>query len=224
MRRVAWVLGLTCVALLGNVSFSHAQLAVRVKAGTTGVGGDVSMSIMPRIALRAGATMMPVKPEGTFSDVSYQVRLPSPLFTAGADLYLLGGVRLMGGVLIGADQTDITGIYNGSVNLGGQQYSGTDLGQLFGVVTSKNLAPFAGVGFGKTVGPGIGLSLDVAGAFMGAPSLALSANGPCMTNPICGPQLQQSLDQEEAEMQPDVEKYGKIFPMVSLGIRFGFGG
>jgi hypothetical protein len=224
MRGFALILGVTSVALLASAHPSMAQFAVRAKAGTTGVGGDVSFSVIPRIALRAGATMMPVKPEGTFSDVNYQVELPSPLFTAGADLYLLGGVRLMGGLLFGAQHTDITGIYNGSATIGGQQYSGAELGELVGRVSARRVAPFVGLGFGKSVGPGVGLSLDVGGAFLGTPTLDLNATGTCMNNTQCRAALQTNLSREEAEIQPELEKYAKVFPMISLGLRVGFGG
>jgi hypothetical protein len=187
------------------------------------VGGDISFSVAPRIALRVGGTLMPVKPEGTFSDLDFQVDLPSPLFTAGADLYLLGGVRLLAGIMVGADQTDINGIYNGTVNIGGQPYTASALGELNGQISSRNLAPFLGIGFGKTVGPGVGLSFDIGGAFLGEPRLALSATGPCTTNPQCNTQLQQNLDREAASIQDDLNKYAKIYPMISLGLRVGFG-
>jgi hypothetical protein len=175
------------------------------------------------VALRAGATMMPVKPEGTFSDITFQVDLPSPLFSVGADLYLLGGLRLMGGVLIGTEQTDIVGIYSGTVNIGGQNYSGAELGNLLGELHAKNLAPFVGLGFGKTVGPGVGLSVDLGGAFLGEPTLALNATGPCTQNTQCNAQLRQNLDREAAEVQDDLNTYGRIYPILSVGLRFGFG-
>ncbi|MGH7466477.1 MAG: hypothetical protein ACRENP_00675 [Longimicrobiales bacterium] len=224
MRSSALILSITCVALMGSARPGSAQFAVRAKAGTTGIGGDVSFSVIPRIALRVGATMMPVKPEGTFSDVTYQVALPSPLFTAGADLYLLGGVRLIGGLLIGAQHTDITGIYSGSANIGGQQYNGAQLGQLLGRVSAKNVAPYVGLGFGKTVGPGIGLSFDLGGAFLGPPTLDLSATGTCTNDAQCNAVLQPNLDREAADIQTDLERYARIFPMISVGVRFGFGG
>jgi hypothetical protein len=223
MLRTLVPAGLMLVTLLGNAGAAAGQIALGVKAGTTGVGGDISVRVAPRIALRAGATVMPIKPEGTFSDVSYQVDIPGPLFTANADIYLLGGLRVMGGMLVGADETTITGIFQGTVDIGGQSYSGAELGALLGEITSNNVAPFAGIGLGKTVGR-LGVSLDIAAAFLGDPTLALRANsGTCSQNAQCNALLQANLVRESAEILDDFGMYARLYPMLTLGLHFRFG-
>src|SRR5262245_15020539 len=149
--------------------------------------------------------------------------MPGPLFTAGADLYLTGRLRLIGGVLVGAKEFTIKGIYRGIANIGGQLYSSTELGQLLGQITSSNAAPYAGIGFGKT-GSGAGISLEIGAAFLGEPDLALRVNGGvCSQNAQCNAQLQANLNRESLEVLDEFKKYAKIYPMISLGLHFGFG-
>src|SRR5262245_27518226 len=144
MHRIWRGAGLIAFALVGNVNPVAGQFALGVKAGTVGVGGDFSFGVTPRIVLRVGASTIPIKPEGTYSDVTYRVEAPGPLLTAHVDLYLLRNLRLMGGVFVVTNETTITAVYDGTVNIGGQSYSGADLGELLGQVTSRSLSPFVG--------------------------------------------------------------------------------
>ena len=217
MRRTALVLGAVCAALLGSTSYGSAQLAVGARIGTTGIGGEVSYGIMSRLGLRAGVSVIPIKPSGTFDDVKFEVDPPSPLFTAGADLYLTNAVRVFGGLLIGADELGIDGDYSGSVQFGNQTYTGN--GTIKGVVESSSTAPFVGLGFGRTFGSGIGVTFDLGAAILGESTVILQE--------ITGPASQSTQAQRDAkiaEIQDDVDKYAKIYPMISIGLRFGIGG
>ena len=61
MRRTALALGLLS-ALFVSAQSAHAQLAIGARAGTTGVGGELSFGL-GRIALRGTATVFPIKPK-----------------------------------------------------------------------------------------------------------------------------------------------------------------
>lgn len=222
MRRFAMWTGLAAAVVLGSVQPAVAQLGVGAKVGTTGVGGEVALGLSPQLALRGSATVFPTDPSGTYSDVDYTLELPSPVFMVGADFYPLGGgFRIMGGVLIGAEETTLTGRYSGTVEIGNRQYQASDLGDLRGLFTTRNTAPFVGIGFGRHVGTGIGLTLDLGVAFLGDPTLRLSANGPCTENPTCNAELQTQLRQEEAEIQDDLDRYARYFPILNLGVKIG---
>jgi len=221
MRRIAIWTGLAATLAVG-VHPAAAQLGVGVKAGTTGVGAEAAFGITSRLAVRGSATMFPTEPSGSFSDVDYTVELPSPLFTVGADLYPFGGgFRIMGGLLIGAEQTNLLAEYTGTVELGNQEFSASELGDLRGVFTTSNAAPFVGIGFGKHFGRGLGLTLDLGVAFLGDPELRFSTTGPCNDDPVCGPQLRAAIAEEEAAVQDDLDKYARYFPILSLGLKFG---
>jgi len=221
MRRIASWTGLAAALLVG-VHPAAAQIGVGVKAGTTGVGVEAAMGIGSRLAVRGSATMYPKDPSGTFSDVDYTVELPSPLFMVGADLYPLGGgLRIMGGLLLGAEETNLIAKYNGTVELGGNEFDASELGDLRGVFTASNAAPFVGIGFGKHFSRGLGITLDLGVAFLGDPELRFSSTGPCNDDPVCGPELSAALAREEAAVQDDLDKYARYFPILNLGIKFG---
>ena len=194
------------------------QMSIAAKAGTTGVGGELTLGLGSRFALRGSATTIPMKPTGTFSDVEYQVNPPTPMFTAGLDLYLLGGLRLFGGMLFGADQLALDGTYNGSVEFGDQTYQGS--GTLTALVSRSSTAPYFGLGFGSTIGRGLGIFFDVGGAILGETTVALSATGPV----TMAPDYEANRMKEQQSIQDNIDKYAKVLPMVSLGLRFGLGG
>lgn len=214
MRRLVLILGATCVALLSTTNTASAQLAIGGRAGTTGVGGEISFAIIPRLALRGSATVIPVKPKGTFDDVDFKVDPPSPMFTAGADLYMTENLRLFGGILFGADELGIDGDYSGSVQFGNQTYTGQ--GQIIGVVESSSTAPFFGLGLGRTFGSRVNFNLDLGAAILGESTVRLIE--------ITGPASQSTQAQRDAkiaEIQDDVDKYAKFYPMISFGISIG---
>ena len=217
MRR-SFVLAAFAGALFVCAQPSVAQLGIAAKAGTTGVGGELSFGLSPRLALRGSATTIPMKPTGTFSDVEYQVNPPTPMFTAGVDLYLMNGLRLFGGMLFGADQLALDGTYNGSVQIGDQTYQGS--GTLNAIVQRNSTAPYFGIGFGRTVGRGLGVFFDVGGAILGETTVSLSATGPV----TMAPDYEANRAKEEQSIQDNIDKYAKVLPMLSLGLRFGLGG
>jgi hypothetical protein len=217
MRRSFVLAAAIATATLVMAQPGSAQLGIAAKAGTTGVGGELTLGF-GRLALRGSATTIPMKPTGTFSDVDYQVQPPTPMFTAGLDLYLARGLRLFGGVLFGADKLTLDGTYNGSVEIGDQTYNGS--GTITALVERSSTAPFAGIGFGRTFGSGIGLFLDIGGALLGESTVTLSATGPV----TAAPDYEANRQKEQQSIQEDVDKYAKVYPLLNLGLRVGIGG
>jgi hypothetical protein len=217
MRR-SFVFAAFAGALLVCAQPGVAQLGIAAKAGTTGVGGELSFGLGSRLALRGSATAIPMKPTGTFSEVEYQVEPPTPMFTAGVDLHLMGGMRLFGGVLFGADQLTLDGTYNGSVQFGNQTYQGS--GTVNALVETSSTAPYFGIGFGQTVGRGLGFFFDMGAAILGKSTVSLTATGPV----TLAPDYEADRLKEQQNIQDNIDKYAKVFPMVSFGLRFGLGG
>lgn len=214
MRLLAAVAG---SVVLASGAASAQGVAVGARVGTLGLGGEVAVGLGPRLQLRGGIGAIPVTPTGTFSEVDYEVEPPSPLLTLGADVYLLRSVRLFGGVLFGAEETNITGDYTGSVEIGGETYDRSDVGVLRGTVRTTSAAPYAGLGFGRHVAAGFGLTLDLGVAFLGESDLELTASGPIASDPL----FQAELEEERRSVEDDLREYTRLLPIVSLGFRFG---
>lgn len=218
MTRIA-VAALAAAAVV--VGEAQAQgVAIGARAGTLGLGGEAAIGLGSRLAIRGGVGVIPYKPTFTISDIDWEVEPPSPLMTVGVDLYVTPGLRLMGGVLLGADQIDVTGEWEGSVTIGDRTYS--DVSTLTGAVKANSTAPFAGIGFGRHVANGMGLTLDLGVAFRGESKVTLQATG----NATNRPEFQAELEKERAQAEEDINErsYTKLFPILSLGLRFGLGG
>lgn len=219
MRRTALAFSLLSALLISDAA--HAQLAIGARAGTTGVGGELTLGVGSKLALRGTATVIPYKPKFTLDDaansIEYEAELPSPIFTAGADLALAGPLRLFGGLMIGADEVIASGAYSQSVQFGDRTYTGN--GTVTATVETASTAPFVGIGFGKTWGSGIGLNLDIGGALLGESTVTVSATGPIANSADYQAQRQR----EQQKIQDKVDKYAKVYPMISLGIRVGLG-
>lgn len=216
MRRSALIFGVAFLASTG-ITPAEAQLAIGARAGTTGVGGEVSFGIMPRLSLRGTATVIPFEPTFEVDGAEYTADPPSPLFTVGAD-FSLGVIRLFGGVLFGLDEFQASRDYSGSVEFGGRTYTGN--GTILGAIEASSAAPFLGIGFGKTLGSGIGINFDLGAAIMGETDVSVRATGPISQQP----DYETQRAQEEEDIQEQVDKYLKFFPMISIGLRIGIGG
>jgi hypothetical protein len=197
---------------------ASAQLSLAPRIGTLGLGVDVGYRLASTVTVRGGAGFVPVEPRGTFDDMEYDVRIPGA-FTLGLDLHPGGGFRVSGGVMVQSDNLSIEGTPTESVELGDGVFSPAEVGTLRGKVSGSDVSPFVTLGFGKHGVEGVGLFLDLGVAFMGGPTVTMSATGEARADPG----FQTALRSEETRVQDDIDVYGRLYPIVSLGITIGIG-
>lgn len=203
-------------AVLLPAAGSAQSFGLAGRAGSLGVGGELNLDLNRFIGVRGGVGSIPVQPTGTFGDVEYTVKPPSTLQNVGVDLYPLGGnFRLSGGLLFKHDIA-LEGVSNATYEINGMSYSAAEAGTLTASFTYNSTAPYATFGFSGR-GRGFGLSLDFGAAFLGQPTVALTASGSMRNNAT----FQQNLRQEESDMRDKANQYMKVLPIVSLGLRFG---
>jgi hypothetical protein len=201
------ILSLTTVAPLGAQG-----LGVAGHAGTLGLGVDVAVAVTPRIGIRAGANFFPTDIDLTVSDLDYTIDLPSPQFTAVLDLYLLGGLRLSGGLFASSDDINLVGMLSDDVEIGDDVYTPSQVGTLIGSIINDDLGPYIGIGFGNPAASRIGFFLDLGVAFQGAPEVALTADGPVTLLPS----FQADLEAERVSAEEDLEMF-QYYPVLSIG-------
>lgn len=193
---------------------------VGVRVGTLGVGGDVAVGITDRVQLRGGAGLMPIDVDGTWSEIDWTLKLPSSFLTAGIDVFPIGGgFRVSGGLLYKPDEPELESEFSGTVEIGGQTYTGEQVGTLSGVVESGDFAPFATVGLGRMASTGIGFYVDAGVAFQKEPDLRLTASGPISANA----EFRQNLADEERSLEEDLRGL-RFWPVFNVGMRVGIGG
>lgn len=222
-RRRALRVGVTC-CLSGLIALGLSPSVVRAQSfgiaphvGTLGVGGDVGVLLTNRIGLRAGRNYFPFDIDFSASDVDFTLDLPSPQSMVLADLFLVGGLRASGGVLLSGDDVGLTGDFGGSVDLGGTTYTAAEVGTLRGAIVNKDVAPYAGIGYGKVAGQRLGFLLDLGIAFQGNPRVSFAADGLASLLPS----FQADLERERQEVENDIHIF-RYYPVFSLGLTIGF--
>ena len=219
MKRIA----LLAVVLSGAmVSAAPAQVGISIRAGTLGVGGELSLRPNRYLGLRLGGNYLSFTRSATVSGIAYDL---TPKLKSGSgilDLHPFGNAfHLSGGMLWNSNQGSVVARLTGPITIGPQTYQPSDVGSLTGRVSYANhYAPYAGLGFG---GRGrISLLFDLGLVFSGFPQVSMTGN----TN-LTGQAkaiFDQNVIQETQDIKADIESrtYLKYHPVVSLGLRVGF--
>lgn len=225
---------LVSMLLLGLLGVAHpapasAQrgLSVAVNGGTLGIGVDVAMGLSNRIALKSGAAVsgLDLTTTGLFSlesDVTGKLRIPKGSFKIGADFLLGGGPRLGAGLMVWANDPvhEVTLEPGGSVDIGGTDYRQVDVTQVLFSLKPNTRTPYAVLGFGSPAGSGMALLLDLGVVFLGNTSIDVSAMG---SDQIVGsPEFLSHLEAETRATEQDLGWKLNYWPIVTLGLRYGF--
>lgn len=214
---------LTTVGLLfGLGSVASAQVGISVRAGTLGVGGELSIRPNRYLGLRAGGNYLTLTRSATIEGIAYDVQPRLQNGTAVLDLHPLGSAfHLSGGMVWNSNQGSVVARLTGPVTIGPQTYQPSEIGSLSGVVKyQERYAPYAGLGFG---GRGrVSLLFDLGVVFSGFPQVSLT--GATNLTGQARVVFDQNVQREVQEIQTQIEsrKYLKYTPVVSLGLRVGF--
>lgn len=197
------------------------------RAGTTGVGPEASFRL-GSVVLRGAYGLLPLTVNvARYYDIDgvdqAKIELPGNWVTAGADLALGGFFRIGAGVLYkpGDFKTTVAFAADSSVTIGGQSYDPSVITALEGAYSSRSTAPFALIGFGTRAPGGFGVFVDLGVAFVGDASLGFSAKGDQAV--IASSDFQDALDREERRIEDKAGRYLKYWPILNVGLRFGFG-
>ena len=171
-------------------------------------------------ALRGGAGFSTLDADTRFGDFAARLELPSTWFDVGIDWFAMGNFRVGTGVLFQGEDPMIEGIVDRPIELGGQTVTPTELGELTGVVLTRDRIPYLRAGFGRHNEPGFGLFLDLGVGLLGSPAVELAASG----GTLDASTLQGLLDAEAADIEGDLKTYLRLWPVMSVGLRYGFGG
>ncbi len=194
--------------------------AVRVTAGTLGVGGEVAKLLTGHLAARVGASVFGYSRTQDLDDVTYDGRVKLRSASVLLDLYPArrGSFHLTGGAIVGGSEVTGTGVPRGGFMLNGTEYTPADVGTLRGALTFPRVRPYAGLGWGTPANNGTSVRLvtDLGVAF-GTPTVSLRA-----TNAAAGSALAADLAAQQANTQRDADKYLKLYPVMSTGLSVRF--
>jgi hypothetical protein len=217
--RAAVVLSTVLVVLsaCGQTQAAFDELAIAAKAGTLGIGGDLTTDLMPQVNLRAGVQWMAFGLSAELADIDYDLDVDflNPLVLI--DWYPFNGsFRVSGGVLFNGSELHLRATSHQSIEIGDQTFTPAQYGTLKGDVDFRPVAPYIGIGWGNALDPDKrwGIVSDIGIAFTGSPNVDLTATGP-------DPAVQTQLAQEERDIQDDLDAF-KFFPVASISLFFRF--
>jgi hypothetical protein len=205
---------------------SAQNFSVAARAGSLGLGGEVSVGLGRMIAVRGGIGVVPYEFNSDVEDIDYTVSFPDRIWNVGVDLYPFGGGFRISGGLINRPGFDVEATGQQSANIGGRTYNGNV--NLFATLENeKETAPYATIGFGRATGRGLGFFIDAGAAFVGDAKFAFDRTRSTCTETTTGqpcPEFQSRLQTEEANVNAEIEEFSqfvKLHPILNIGIRFG---
>jgi hypothetical protein len=202
-----------CVAL--PTTLSAQGVGVGVRAGTAGVGVDVGVTVLPPLTLRAGLGSFPYHYETTVDGIEYRVGSPGVHAMVGADLNLLGPLRLTGGLLYRSEPFEGRARVEAGTEVG--DYTVPEDGTIDATLGLRRVSPFLGIGFGRLTA-GFGLYADLAVAHSGDPDLRMRGSA----NLESTPGFQENLERERQRALDELPS-PVLYPLLQVGVRFGVG-
>jgi hypothetical protein len=202
---------------------ASAQISVGARAGTLGLGGEVSVGLGRMLAVRGGIGVVPYEYDDDYEGVDYTVSFPNRIWNVGVDLYPFGGGLRVSAGLLNRPAFELDAAGQQTAEIGNQTYTG-DITIHGDLTNEKETAPYATIGFGRATGRGLGFFFDVGAAFVGEGEIVLTGTCRTSTNQDC-PNFQTELDREEAEANAQLDEFSsfvKLHPILNIGIRIGF--
>ena len=142
-----------------------------------------------------------------------------PLTNIGVDFYpCFFDLRLGGGMMFINNPTTFAARYEGTIDINGQTYTDAEVGALTGELDHGDSAPYVIIGLGRQTNRGLGIFLDLGAAFLDEQRMTYRSTGTLSGDPT----FEAELAAEAQEIEDKVNKYVKVYPILSAGIRFGF--
>ena len=221
---LAFATGLLGIAAGGGAS---AGPAAGVTVGTTGLGADVNLPVLPILGVRFGYSGFGYHHDIDQTDVSYAGRLHFSEASGLLDWYVLaGGFHVTAGAYVGDTRVDVNGRpHDGTYTIDGTTYNAAQVGTLSGQLKFGNsVKPYVGLGWGNPFrGSPLTFTVDLGAIYGGTTSVSLTAYCGVAAPPgssACT-QLQNSVAGERAQLASDVT-FAKWYPVLNLGVSLRF--
>jgi hypothetical protein len=203
---------------IAAATFSAQAAGVGLRAGTTGVGGDVGWNLAPMLDARVGYSALSFGHTLNSTDVRYDAKLRLSNLNTFVDFSpFIGPFRFTGGLIANNNKYDLAGTGT-SYRINGRTYSASEVGLSGTVKSGRSIAPYLGIGYGNVARLGVNFYFDVGIMFMGSPKASLVAS--CGGSANCA-QLRSDLNAEQARLQDDLNRF-KYYPVANIGLTIGF--
>ena len=214
------VLG-SIMILGGTARADTGDIALGVKAGTLGLGAEMTIGVLPHLNVRVGLNGFTYDYDTKIGEIDYDFDLN--LFSGAllADWHFLeGAFRLSAGLVLNQNKIDFKARTDEDYFIIDDiAYSTEDVGDLDGTIDFNDISPYLGIGWGNAVGENKRLCffIDLGVLFQGSPQVEMSATGSIASDP----EFQRHLKNEEKEIEDETENF-KFYPVIAIGIAYKF--
>ena len=209
---------------------ARAQVAVTGKAGTLGLGAELTLGLFPQIDGRVGVNAFTYSDHRAASRIEYDADARLRTATALLDWHPGGhAFRLTGGLVWNDNRVDGRSIpsASGTYDIAGVQVPVSVVERLDARADFHPIVPYAGIGWGNPAASTrrAGVAFDLGVIFQGKARVHLTPvippGSPILTVPGAREALNLLIQQEERDLEKEAADY-EYYPVVSLGVWYRF--
>ena len=215
MKRMRAMLAAVLVLLAGS---ARADVGVTLKAGTLGLGADLTLPVVPDLNFRAGYNGAALSRDIELNEAECEGKIRWSTIPIFLDWHPGGSdFRLSGGAVINNNRVTLSAAPTQTFTLDGVDYSITEME---GKITFDRLAWYIGIGGGNALAEGrIHVAFDLGVMFQGTPEAEATATA---SVPAFQPYLDADLQKELNDFQKDDLDSFTMYPVLSVGFSLHF--
>lgn len=214
------VLGMGALALSGAAQADG--LGFGVRGSSLGAGIELTKSLGPSFNARVGYNKYDHEESQTEDGIQYDADVAMQSTHAMLDWHpFRGGFRITAGYVFSNNELALSAKGTGEVVDIGNVSVPLNSSDSLDAAVDLNSGAYVGLGWGNGGQRGFGFTFDV-GVYMGSPEVSLGASQSVRDKiTLAGSDPDVELQREEDNLQDDLDEYEQ-YPVVSLGISYGF--
>ena len=208
-----------------SVPVSNVTNGIAIKAGTLGIGIDLSHKLNDTFSMRINVNGLRYNGyKRTIQGVDTTTDLK--LFTAGVllDYYPFddSGFRLSGGVYYNGNKvTTHTGKITGDVTLNGNTYNNSTIDSIDGTLSFNTINPYIGVGYSNEITDGLSLVYDAGFMYHGKPQFASTVHYASGVSTATKANVESDKKKYVDDVNSKISKL-QVYPVVMIGFAYRF--
>jgi len=212
---------LLTIGLIAPASAKARNIAVGLRGGSAGVGGEVTIGLLSKLNFRSGLNFFSYDGSGKESETEYDYTVKLRSVPLLLDYHPFdNGFKVTSGIFI--NNSKVTGVAQPEgmmLNIGGIEYEILDIGDVNGKIDFRKTSPYVGIGWGNALNKSstVKITVDIGVLFQGKPNVTLE---PTIDTSLI-PGFDDSLEKESADLKKDLE-YLQYYPVVSAGVAYSF--
>ncbi len=212
---------LSFLFIIGTGCQDSGTIAVSGKAGTTGLGGEVTLGLLTDLNVRAGINQLNFDTDEDIDDVKYDLGVDFESMSGLLDWYIFdNSFHLTGGLYSLNHEICLDATPTASVEIGDIYYDVSEIGMLRGKADVDGLSPYFGIGWGNPMQSNRrwGFTLDLGVIFTDSPDVSLSSYGGSLSSDST---FLAELEKERKKIEDDLDPI-QFYPVATLGLFIRF--